>query len=644
MSTIKLKPGTETYNRVVTALKNRLQMSADQLTKRQTTWEEAEKMFLAYMPESDNDRLRKEKRKDGQPQYTTVEIPYTYASLLAAHTYYTSVFLARTPVLQYQGRHGEAQQAEQAVESLMDYQTRVGNHLVPYYIWLLDPGKYGMGVVGYYWEEELISVARYVEVQETFLGVPIGKPRKEMQREEVEGFVGCRMYNVRPADFFFDPRVAAYRFQEGEFVGRFVEIPYTTLVKGQEKGIYFNVEQLRDVKSGIGADSGFLSRQKNTSMPDNGINELPEQDTWGHDDKTSVGRISCYEIYVRLIPSDWGVDRSSDLEIWVFTMTTHGVLVGAQPLGEYHGKFPFAMMEYEPDGYSVFSRGMVETIQPLNYILSWLFNTHFYNVRKTLNNQFIVDPSKLVMKDLEDPTPGGLYRLKPAAYGTDVRTALTQLPVTDVTQQHVRDSGMVIEMMQRAIGVNDNIMGAVNAGGRKTATEVRSSTSFGINRLKTNCEYFSAMGFNPLAQMMLQTTQQRYSLDRKYRIIGDAAQFGVDKYMQVTPEAIAGFYDFVGVDGTLPVDRFAQANLWQQLIGQVSKVPQVSQQYDLGKIFGWVAQLAGIKNLDRFRVQVVPDEYAQQSMQAGNSVPMSNPTDPNAAPNQIQLPGMGSTF
>ncbi len=639
-----LAPDTPLHTKVATALKSRLQMCEQQLSKRQTAWEEAEKLFLAYMPEKDNDRMRKESRKDGTPQYTTIEIPYTYASLLAAHTYYTSVFLSRSPVLQFQGRHGESQMSESCVESLMDYQTNVGGHLVPYYIWLLDPGKYGMGVVGYYWEEEIVQVARYVDVQPTFLGIPFGKPKKEMQRERVTGYVGCKMYNVRPADFFFDSRVPAYRFQEGEFCGRYVEIPYTHLLRGEKDGVYFNIKHLKDQKSGRNSEGGFITRQRNTNHSLQGIAELPNQSAFGAEDETSVGMIPCYELYVRLMPDSWGLDpKESNLEIWVFTITAQGLIVGAQPLGEYHNKFPFGMMEYEPDGYSVFTRGMVETVQPLNYILSWLFNTHFYNVRQTLNNQFVVDPSRLVMKDFESPQPGGLYRLKPSAYGTDVRQALTQIPVNDVTSGHVRDSGHIIEMMQRAIGVNDNIMGAVNASGRKTATEVRSSTSFGINRLKTNCEFFSAMGFGPFAQLMLQTSQQRYELERQYRIVGDAARFDGGKYMMVTPDQIAGFYDFVAVDGTLPVDRFAQANLWQQLIGQVSKVPQVAQQYDLGKIFGWVAQLAGIKNLERFKIQIVPDEVAQNNAQAGNAIPMTG-TPPDAAPNQIQLPGMGSTF
>jgi hypothetical protein len=205
-------------------------------------------------------------------------------------------------------------------------------------------------------------------------------------------------------------------------------------------------------------------------------------------------------------------------------------------------------------------------------------------------------------------------------------------------------------MIQRVTGVNDSLMGMVNSG-RKTATEVRSSTTFGINRLKTVTEYMSAVGMGPWTQQIVQTTQQLYDQDRKYKIVGDLAQFG-DKYLNVTPEQIAGFYDYVPVDGTLPVDRFAQVNLWQNLMGQAAQVPQIMQQYDFAKIFAFVAQLAGLKNINQFKVSVVPDAMMQQAVQAGNSVPATaepgseglEPNEVNAGGTSPQLPGMGQTL
>jgi hypothetical protein len=318
----------------------------------------------------------------------------------------------------------------------------------------------------------------------------------------------------------------------------------------------------------------------------------------------------------------------------VFTVSTSGILFGAEPLGELHDEFPFDILQAEPDMYGLFTPSLLERIKPLNDVLSWLLNTHFYNVRAVLNNQFVVDPTKVKISDLEDPEAGFILRLRPEAAGTDVKTAIAQLPVGDVTRSHINDMGVVVEFMQRTLGINDNLMGMIDQGGRKTATEVRTSTSFGINRLKTMCEYFSAMGFAPLTQKMIQSSQQHFDGMKKLRIVGDQARFAPE-YLEVSPDKIAGFYDFVPVDGTLPVDRFAQANLWQALLGQIAQIPQIMMSYDIPRLFDYIANLAGLKNISRFRVQ--PAQMLQQQAQAGNVVPLSKV-------NQPQIPGMGPTI
>ena len=185
-----------------------------------------------------------------------------------------------------------------------------------------------------------------------------------------------------------------------------------------------------------------------------------------------------------------------------------------------------------------------------------------------------------------------------------------------------------------------SMMGMMEAGGRKTATEVRTSTSFGVNRLKTQCEWFSATGFAPYTQKLIQRTQQNLSIPRQYRLVGDLAQFS-PQFAMVGPEDIAGFFDFEAVDGTLPVDRFAQANLWQMLMGQLQNYPQILAQYDVAKIFAWVANLAGIKNIAQFRL--IPDQQAMMQAQAGNIVPISAAgSKTNTDLNNLQAPGQSS--
>ena len=295
-------------------------------------------------------------------------------------------------------------------------------------------------------------------------------------------------------------------------------------------------------------------------------------------------------------------------------------MLGAQPLGANHDKFPFVVLEYEPEGYSIASRGVGEVLRPINDTMDWLLNSHLYSVRKALNDQFVVDPSQIEISDLENPLPGGAIRLSPGAYGNDTRTALNQLQVHDVTQTHLNDMSAMFGIGQRAVGISDQIMGQINTTGRRSATEVRTGAGFGVNRLKTTSEFFSAMGWSPMASMLVQNSQQYYDAEKKFRVVGQLAAEAGSEFIDVSPETILGFYDFVPVDGTQPIDRLAQATLWQQLFGQLTQFPEIMLKYDIGRIFEWIAQLAGLKNISQFRVDLTPDEELMLEAQKGNMV------------------------
>lgn len=637
----KFKFGRPEHRKMADSLKARLRLSENRFSQVWDQQAENEELFQSYIPEKEVDSLRRQRRETyGEVHYRTVEIPYSYAVVMTAHTYFTSVFLARNPVFQLSGRHGEAENKRVAMESLLAYQLQVGEMMLPLFCWLLDPGKYGYGVLGTYWDKQSTVLRQFQQQPMAFLGTPIpGKFQSVEVETEVVNYEGNRAFNIRPQDFFPDPRVSLANFQRGEFAGRYVETPWYEVKEGERTGRFMNFDALLAARRrhDSQSQSSFVQRDEGSDR----VSELPNtdyEDSTGYD--LPVGIIKGYEIGVRIVPKDWGLGDSLRHEIWMFNISTNGIVYGCVPLGEAHGKFPYDILLDEIDAYTVFPRATLQRTKPLNDILSWLVNTHFYNVRQTLNNQFVVDPSMVVMKDVENPAPGKYIRLKPTAFGKDVRSAISQLTTMDVTRTHMADIPMIQDFIQRITGVNDPIMGAVNTGGRKTATEVRTSTTMGINRLKTQCEWHSTVGFAPLSQKMVQRTQQLFSVPRQYRIVGDQAQFAPN-FAMITPEDIAGYYDYEHVDGTLPIDRFAQANLWQMLLGQVGQMPQILMQYDIAKIFAWVAQLAGIKNIAQFRV--VPDQMAMQQLQAGNVVPIGTAQREANLNEPRQIPGMGAT-
>lgn len=636
----EIRFGTKQHKEVVDNIRALERMSNRQMSERYKEYRKMEDKAVFYVKTNELDALRDTNKKNGVQDYVTIDVPYSYGMMMSAHTYITTVFLSRNPLHQFTARHGESQQSVMAVESLMDYQTMVGEHIAPYYIWFYDALKYGLGIVGTYWVEEDVVVSNIVEEDVTFMGIPTGKKEKRKKVQRVPGYHGNKLYNVKPYEFVPDPRVPINRFQDGEFCGRKVAVSWNQVAKGKVDGIYFNVDALKKVTA-KGGRSGSYGVDVHT---EEGSTNVKWPDTQATTVEPNHGKQKDYvqllEMTIELIPTDWGLGKTDYPEKWIFTLANDTVLIGARPLGEYHNKFPFEVIEQEIEGYALFKRGMMEQLQPMNDIISWLFNSHFYNVRAALNNQLVYDPSRVNQADLLSKEPGKMIRLKPDAYGSDVRTVVTQLKVADITRSNISDWDKVGELMQRVQGVTDNVMGLVNAGGRKSATEVRTSSSFSTNRLKTIAEYMSAGGFSRLAQMMLQSTQQHYDEDLKLKIVGDLPQS--EPFVDVTPESIVGFYDFVPVDGTMPVDRFAQANLWKEILTGITQIPGIAQQYDLTGMFKFMTSLAGIRNVDQFRIKISPDEQLRAAAEAGDAVPIDGSVDVNLnEPSQIR--GLGPT-
>lgn len=607
------------HNKIRKALIARYEMSRTDMTERHTAWERAEEDFRGYTPESKEDARRKAARGVGKHEYTTITVPMTYAMAMTAHTYLSSIFLNRSPVMQVETRKGDAEHGAQAIEALLDYQIHTGKILIHQYVWLLDSLKYGIGIMATYWDREVRRVARLVQKSnidpETGLAVP---DRESIEKEttEVPGYRGNRAYNVRPYDWYPDTRVAIADFQKGEFCG---DVTYTSYQRILSDDSYFNLDRLREMQK-----NGDNSTQENYGSSQI---QLPSriQDSRDMDELTDHGTLPVLRICVNLIPNQWGLGKEEQPEKWIFEVAqpskNEGVIIAVEPFGHLHDQYAYDLLSYEVEGYALNIRGMMEIGQDINSAISWSYNSHMFNVRKALNDQLIADPSRVVFKDLTDGGPGKIIRLRPQAYGQDIRSAVGQLQMHDVTGQNVNDMRTLSDIMQQVLGVNDNVMGQVNPGGRKTATEVRTAGTFSISRLKNVAEYYSAIGFAPLAFKMISNTQQFYFADEEsqkdmFRIVGELAE-GF-KTIEVTPEALAGQFDFIPVDGTMPIDRVAQANTWKELmLGMM----QTDIQANYEEMFNWIASLTGVRSLKRFKIQAMPDQQVAQQRQAGNLVP-----------------------
>lgn len=611
------------HKQILDMVRLRRRSSSKMMSKYYPKWNDAEDSFQAYQKADDIDNDRKSKKKStGQHDYVTITVPYSFATIMTAHTYWSTVFLSRSPIYQLAARHGEAQGSVEAFEAVLDYQRVVGEHLIPLYNWIFDMAKYGLGIIGSYWDKRSTTISRIIDKPVTIMGVPIlGQTKKALETVTIPKYFGNALYNIRPYDFFPDPRVSIVSFQKGEFCGRDTQEPWHKILEGRENGDYFNIDVLSKMaQDGSWTGWGDTDGSQRENLPER-ANEFP-QGVGGADAIPGPGFVNIHEMGIRLIPSVVGLGPSNKTEIWVFTVANGSVVIGAKPQGLYHDEFAFDVLEFGMGAHSFLKMNLTEVMDPMIETISWLLNSHFYNVRKALNDQKVVDPSRIIMKDLTSPIERGIIRLSPLAYGTDTSSPVHQLTTPDMTQTHLRDMQVMEQMLQKVTGVVDDLMGLSGGPDRESATGVRTRTGGAISRLKTVAEYNSALGFSPMIGKLISNTQQLMDTPQKFRIAGAESMSNAQAFLDVNPELIAGFYDFVAVDGSLPIDRLAQANFWKELVIQGSQSLVLQNQWDWNKMIAYIMKLQGEKNINQFRLNVIPNQQVEQQTGAGNIVPI----------------------
>jgi hypothetical protein len=136
-----------------------------------------------------------------------------------------------------------------------------------------------------------------------------------------------------------------------------------------------------------------------------------------------------------------------------------------------------------------------------------------------------------------------------------------------------------------------------------------------------------------IGNMFAVHTQQYMSKDTYVKIVGRyedqlAKIFGKDKTrIKVTPYDITVDYDLITRDGSIPGGNFSSS--WIDLFKIIGTTPELMGQFDVTRIFMYIAQQLGAKNVEDFRrnvnqVQgrVMPDEEVANQVQAGNMVPV----------------------
>lgn len=621
-----LRPNTDHHKYVLEYLLKRLKSSEDAMSKFYARWQIMERKMQAYLSLPDYEQmLRDMNDKSKAPAPAIILFPYTYAVNSTIVAYMIKVLCGKKPYFTLGANSAEAANNQSYMETMLQYQAEHTRILMKAFQLALDSQLYGLGVIRVNWEEKfgtrrVLRPPTEVEALQ-YANNPQALPNLLKDKERRKIYAGSCLTNVDPFMFFPDPNVPMVDCSEkGEFVFWREFMGKHILIAAQQAG---SLKYVETVEAGSGAgthDSKWynLSHRSAISGGQSHAGENPRDNRWSSSNTYMVDQCS-----IEIIPSELGLGDSEEPEKWLFTILNKKQIVQAEPLEMDCGRHPIEVTEPYTLGYGFGQPALGDYIGPIQDIVSWFVDSHIYNVRASLNNQWLYDPSKIDEASLKYPQPGKHIRLKPLAYGTDVRTAITNFPVGDATRNHMADMAQFLRIGDMVSSVNDPMRGVAPTGGRRTATETRAVGESAFGRLAALTSLVSQQAWVRIAEQMVLLTQQMQDEEIWMQVIGH------DTFKAVGPELLMGDFTYPVHDGTLPLDRVATFDLWKEILTGMAQSPVLSQTHSLPKVFEHVAQLGGAVNISNFRL--VPDDQMAIIAKQGNAVPIGPQAPPVAA-------------
>jgi hypothetical protein len=617
---LDLKPGSDFHNSLRDKIWQRANESRHEISKRFDSWREIDRTLTTYIPLKDAEESLK---KEDSSKPVSIVFPYSYSMLESLLTYLSMAFF-QDPIFRYEGVEDDDVIGAMLLELLINLHCIKSKVPLAIHTSLRDCLSYGVGIAIPGWRTTYgRKPVKSSVTQSSELG---DSTQNYVEMIDSLLFEGNDLSNIDPYMWLPDPSVSSSNIQDGEFIGWVDRDNYMNILseENQPNSTLFNVKYLkarRDKRSTLALD------QSDRQTRHGGSNELHRSMT------NTVNPVDTIKMYINLIPKDWKLSDSEYPEKWYFELAADDVIIACERADHNHGMYPIAVASPEYDGYSITPIGRMEVLYGLQHTLDFLFNSHVENVRKAINDMLIVDPYLVNINDLKDPRPGKLIRLRRPAWGRGVDKVVQQLAVQDITRLNIADSAYITQWMDRISGADQSMQGSLRQGGpeRLTKGEFQGTRASAVSRLQRLAMLIGIQYMQDVGTMFAVHTQQYMSQEVFVKAAGQYAeqlkrQFNKER-IPVSPIDIAINYDLIVRDGSVPGGNFSEA--WIEMFKIIGTTPELMQQFDVSRIFMYIASQLGAKNvedfrrnMDRVQPQTMPDDQVLQQAQAGNLVPL----------------------
>ena len=335
-------------------------------------------------------------------------------------------------------------------------------------------------------------------------------------------------------------------------------------------------------------------------------------------------------LYWNLIPREWGLGDSPYPEKWIFSIVGDEIITQAHPINLNHNRFPVVCAAPDTDGFSPLPISKLEVVYGFQQFANYMINSRVTDISRVLKGMFIADPYRINIHDITNPNRR-VVRTRRKIWGQGVKDSFEQVPIQDISANHLQELGLLEQFVERGTGSVDFLKGVPIRGDRVTAEQVRTTSGAALSRLEKAGTLVSGQAIRPLGFMVASQTQQFMTLNQYFKISGRNEK-DLQAIFPGLPRGVASpldldvNYDVIVNDGTLP-DQ-GSPEVWTQIYQATLQNPEATQQIDTVALFKYLARLSGAKDIESFVRRGVPnvnteiqdDETVLREAERGNLV------------------------
>lgn len=604
-------------------------------------WEIWDKDYEKYCGYRKVDKEDVQNKKAGGTE--KIIVPLTFAQVQTAAAGILQMFMNKERLYELVSYGPEDEQIREGLERDIDYQLRQNRIYHTIYLQIVDALTKGMLVGRCDWE----TVKRKYRVREPQISIsPMEMLMAQMEGrqpqmtteivetvKELVQYEGNRISYISPYTFYPDPNVPLRDFQSGSFCAIEQSTP-KIILKEREGNLLHGVDLIpnaipEDIYRGRKRYAGnFRTRRNGTSY----INTVLGN-------KVSTGsNVDVVEMFLKLVPKE--ISEKYDIDIgdenvpvmFVLVVANDTKVIRFERYNELHGKFPFYVSQFSPDGDSFIGQSIPRLLDGIQSLMTWLLNSHMQNVRQAIKNRFLINPGRVNMDDVQNNA--NYIRVNGS---NSLGDSIMPLNVVDITNQHIPFMQYMQQIAQMTTGINENAMG-LYSGGRRSAAQTRGIQASGQARIALAANNLWYSGYDTLGELILSNTRQFRTKEIYDQILGDAAaQYPFEQAILADPEKIAGGFDFVPLEALSDAGRSQIVMLAKELLADPNLIQATNLSPD--KILGKIFELLGIRNYEYFKqeqqpqaqpqeaqvpnMEVLPDEQVAAMVQQGQLSPVA---------------------